>query len=100
MGSPPRRPQPLLLEVAVPTDPEPRLLVAEEGVYKFGVGPLRLRVTGLLPDLDTADGRWRRVLGFEVAWNGMELGERTASVRADVLAVFLAGCVVRPALIR
>jgi hypothetical protein len=68
---------------------DPALLTVPEDSYRFGEGPLRLRLTTLVPALDSADGRWRGVAGVEVSWDGRDLGERTASVRADVLAAFL-----------
>jgi hypothetical protein len=60
------------------------LALAEED-YRFGLGPLRLRVTGLLHVQELADGPWLYLRGVTVRWDGSEGEARQVLVRMAAL---------------
>jgi hypothetical protein len=60
------------------------LRLAEED-YRFGVGPLTLRVTALLHVQELQDGPWLYVRGVVVRWDGSDGGVRQVVVRLSAL---------------
>ena len=60
------------------------LRLAEED-YRFGVGPLTLRVTGLLHVQDLVDGPWLYLRGTTIRWDGMDGEPRQVLVRLTAL---------------
>jgi hypothetical protein len=51
-----------------------------ESQYRFGVGPLTVRVDELIGELRLDDGRWMFVRGTAI-WNGRDGEQRTIYVR-------------------
>jgi hypothetical protein len=60
------------------------LRLAEED-YRFGIGPLTLRVTGLLHIQELADGPWLYLRGVTIRWDGSEGETRQVLVRLAAL---------------
>jgi hypothetical protein len=60
-------------------------ITIREADYYFGYGDVTLRITEL-PSAHLPGGSdWIQITGVEVAWNGEEIGERTALVRTSAL---------------
>ena len=51
--------------------------------YRFGVGPLILRVTEVLQMQRLSDGPWLAVRGVTITWDGRDGDERQVLVRLD-----------------
>ena len=60
------------------------LRLAEED-YRFGIGPLTLRVTGLLHVQELSDGPWLYLRGVTIRWDGSEGEPRQVLVRLAAL---------------
>jgi hypothetical protein len=60
-------------------------ITIKEADYYFGSGDLTLRITGLPPDHLPDGSDWVQITGVQIAWNGQEIGERTALVRTAAL---------------
>jgi hypothetical protein len=53
--------------------------------YRFGVGPLVLRVTEVLEMQRLSDGPWVAVRGVTITWDGRDGDERQVLVRLDAI---------------
>ena len=60
------------------------LELAEED-YRFGVGPLTLRVTALLHVQQLTDGPWLYLRGIPIRWDGRDGEPRQVLVRLAAL---------------
>lgn len=58
----------------------------KEADYCFGSGDMTLRITELPSDHLPSGSDWIQVTGAQIAWNGGEIGERTALVRTTALS--------------
>jgi hypothetical protein len=61
------------------------VLVLSEEDYRFGLGPLTIRVTAILQVQQLADGPWVYLRGVPIAWNGHEEESRQVLVRLSAL---------------
>ena len=57
--------------------------------YRYGFGPMRLRVTAVGERLQLPDGPWARVRGVTLTSTGEEIAEREALVRLDTVGIWL-----------
>ena len=57
--------------------------------YRYGVGPLRLRVSAVHEVQQLQDGPWLRVRGTVLSSDGRELNERETVVRLATMTVWL-----------
>ncbi len=58
------------------------IVQAEEPDYRYGRGPLLLRVTAVGGHQREPDGVWQEVRGHQIGWNGrVQANERYAWVR-------------------
>jgi hypothetical protein len=74
--------------VAVSGEPPVRIgqvLELTEDDYRFGVGPLTLRVTALLHVQRLADGPWLYLRGVTIRWDGSDGEVRQVLVRLTAL---------------
>lgn len=62
-----------------------QVLKIPEAHYLYGQGDLVLRVTEVGTVQPAPDGDWLRLKGVQLAWNGVELGEREILVRLSGL---------------
>lgn len=46
-----------------------RVLNIDENDYKFGKGPLKLRIQAVLNESELPDGTWLYVRGLEIRWD-------------------------------
>lgn len=61
---------------------------AKEPNYRYGEGPLLLRVTAVGPSQHEPDGVWQEVRGHQIGWNGhIEVSERYAWVRLAAIQI-------------
>jgi hypothetical protein len=72
-------------------DPDPaawlgRVLRLSEEDYRFGLGPLTLRVTGLLHVQELADGPWVYLRGITIRGDGSDGESRQVLVRLSGLS--------------
>ena len=78
MSAPPRAPRPVI--------PRPgEVLKIHEDNYRYGLGELVLRVTAIGSVLRLDDGDWLTVVGVQIAWNGVDVGELQVAVRLSSL---------------
>lgn len=61
------------------------VLKLTEEQYRYGVGPLTLRVEERISEVEMADGVWVNIRGVEVRWDGRDGDRRVVAVPADVL---------------
>jgi len=61
------------------------VLQLSEEDYRFGVGPLTIRVTALLQVQHLAEGPWLYLRGIPIGWNGQEGEPRQVLVRLSAL---------------
>ena len=58
----------------------------EEPAYRYGTGPLTLRITAIGEGWREPDGLWLELRGHEIRWNGeADPRERHALVRLDAV---------------
>ncbi len=69
-----------------PVAPQPgEVMKIQEVNYRYGLGELVLRVTGVGEVVQLSDGDWLTVIGIQVAWDGSDLAEREILVRLSSL---------------
>lgn len=69
----------------VPHVPAGTILQLDETDYRYGVGPLTLRVAAVLHVQQLADGPWVYLRGVTVRWDGRDGEQRQVLVRAAAL---------------
>jgi hypothetical protein len=57
------------------------LIMVAEADYKYGIGPLKLRVERVLNVQRLRDGPWAYIRATEIRWNGTEFPGREVLVR-------------------
>ncbi|GAA0903139.1 hypothetical protein [Virgisporangium aurantiacum] len=60
-------------------------ITIKEADRYLGYGDVTLRITQLPPDHLPTGSDWIQVTGIEIAWDGEQVGERTALVRTAAL---------------
>jgi hypothetical protein len=89
-GRPPDRPQQRPGEPPTPYDARAPVAVGElidlkEYQYRYGRGPLRLRVTAIGDTTASADPHWLELSGVPVRWDGSDGQLRTVWVHTAAL---------------
>jgi hypothetical protein len=62
-----------------------QVLTLAENDYRFGLGPLTIRVTALIHVQQLADGPWLYLRGVTIRWNGTDGEVRQVLVRLSAL---------------